>query len=94
MYLDKEEKIESSMYLLTLFFIITWISSTFAKEWDEENYPNPFHDFSLCNMDGSSYLCDPDEILSVTQRNRLNDLMIELEEQTRKVSVRRESLSA
>jgi hypothetical protein len=52
--------------------------------WDATNYPNPTAGgFRQCNMLTQSQICDPDQILSVADRNRINHELRQLETRTR-----------
>ncbi|PAV80795.1 hypothetical protein WR25_03352 [Diploscapter pachys] len=56
---------------------------SFAKDWSANDYPNPVIDFQKCGMKTSSYICDPDNILSESDRYRLNHELQQLETRTR-----------
>ncbi|VDO24933.1 unnamed protein product [Haemonchus placei] len=45
-----------------------------AQQWDASKYPNPRKGgFKQCNMKSASSVCDPDEVLSMESRYRLNN---------------------
>ncbi|VDM52209.1 unnamed protein product [Angiostrongylus costaricensis] len=55
-----------------------------AEEWDAYNYPNPTAgQFMECNMKTTSNICDPDGVLSVQARYRLDHDLKQLESRTR-----------
>lgn len=55
-----------------------------AQEWDANNFPNPTAgQFRECNMKTTASICDPDKILSESQRYRLNHELNQLESRTR-----------
>jgi hypothetical protein len=52
--------------LLALF-----VASSHSKEWTPANYPNPstLNGSKACQRPSQSFVCDPDEILSVDSAN-------------------------
>ncbi|KAE9421533.1 hypothetical protein Angca_000070 [Angiostrongylus cantonensis] len=55
-----------------------------AEEWDAYNYPNPTAgQFKECNMKTTANICDPDGVLSVQARYRLDHDLKQLESRTR-----------
>lgn len=56
-------------------------------EWDGSNFPNPTSgDFRQCNMRSTSNICDPDGVLTDSERYRLNHELHQMESRTRQVS--------
>ncbi|PAV91476.1 hypothetical protein WR25_18147 [Diploscapter pachys] len=52
-------------------------------EWDENSMPNPVTEYSRCGMDGPSFICDPDSVLSKEQRVGVNNQLRQIEMRTR-----------
>ncbi|KAM3716129.1 Nuclear pore complex protein [Dirofilaria immitis] len=70
----------SSIGLLLLLIF----SHSYCLEWDVSNFPNPTAgDYKRCRMRTTSNICDPDEILTESQRYRLNHELHQLESRTR-----------
>uniref|UniRef100_A0AC34QTY1 TPM domain-containing protein n=1 Tax=Panagrolaimus sp. JU765 TaxID=591449 RepID=A0AC34QTY1_9BILA len=64
--------------------LICLISLAKTVDWDANNFPNPTATgFRECNMKMSASICDPDGILSESQRYRLNHELNQLEARTR-----------
>ncbi|PAV65547.1 hypothetical protein WR25_00826 [Diploscapter pachys] len=53
------------------------------QKWNAGNYPNPMINFKQCGMKMSSLICDPDGVLSESDRYRLNHELQPLETRTR-----------
>lgn len=69
-----------------LLFLISFLYYTSGQQWDATNYPNPTTGgFKQCNMRSSANLCDPDQVLTESQRYRLNNDLNQLEQKTRQV---------
>uniref|UniRef100_A0A0N5BQQ4 TPM_phosphatase domain-containing protein n=1 Tax=Strongyloides papillosus TaxID=174720 RepID=A0A0N5BQQ4_STREA len=69
------------IFVITFLFLITFvISSTYSPS----TYPNPTNSngFRACNMKSISYICDPDEVLSFSDRYRLDYELRKLNERT------------
>lgn len=50
---------------------------------DEDNYPDPTQNgFQACGLSQKSYLCDPDLVLSVKERNDLSKMLNDFPNQT------------
>lgn len=74
----------SSIGLLRFISLFLFLSGCFSLEWDVSNFPNPTAgDYKRCNMRTTSNICDPDEILTESQRYRLNHELHQLESRTR-----------
>uniref|UniRef100_A0AAF5PSM1 TPM domain-containing protein n=2 Tax=Wuchereria bancrofti TaxID=6293 RepID=A0AAF5PSM1_WUCBA len=70
--------------LLRFISLLLFLSNSFCLEWDVSNFPNPTAgDFKRCHMRTTSNICDPDEILTESQRYRLNHELNQLEARTR-----------
>ncbi|XGW28523.1 hypothetical protein V3C99_008361 [Haemonchus contortus] len=55
-----------------LLFLMVALAAT--QQWDASKYPNPRKGgFKQCNMKSASSVCDPDEVLSMESRYRLNN---------------------
>lgn len=72
-------------------FVFLFLALSLAKaqqrtEWEASNYPNPTADgFARCNMKSTSSICDPDAVLTESQRYRINYEVNQLEARTRQV---------
>ena len=66
-------------------FLFSCIPTIFCQLWNANNYPNPLKNFTICNMKSSSFLCDPDSVLTDDQRDALNSVLNQLEARTYKV---------
>ncbi|EDO30764.1 predicted protein, partial [Nematostella vectensis] len=54
-----------------------------CKEWSKENFPNPIKDTEMCGRRGvSSWICDPDEVLSYADANTLEEMLRNIEQKT------------
>lgn len=71
--------------ILLIFFIF---SAAFGVDWDATNFPNPTGSgYAQCNMKSPSMICDPDHVLSESERYRLNYELNQLEASTRQVNL-------
>uniref|UniRef100_A0A1I7VTW6 TPM_phosphatase domain-containing protein n=1 Tax=Loa loa TaxID=7209 RepID=A0A1I7VTW6_LOALO len=74
----------SSIGILQLVLLLLILSSSYCLEWDVSNFPNPTAgDYKRCRMRTTSNICDPDEVLTDSQRYRLNHELHQLESRTR-----------
>uniref|UniRef100_A0A915PRU2 TPM domain-containing protein n=1 Tax=Setaria digitata TaxID=48799 RepID=A0A915PRU2_9BILA len=74
----------SSIGLLRLISLFLILFKCNCLEWDASNIPNPTAgDYKRCHMRTTSNLCDPDEVLTDSQRYRLNHELHQLEARTR-----------
>lgn len=72
--------------LLRLTTLLLILCNCYCIEWDASNYPNPTAgDFRRCGMRTVASICDPDEVLTESQRYRLNHELHQLESRTRQV---------
>lgn len=76
----------SSNFLLALLLCIGSIGFSHGELWTALHYPNPMNYPNLCNMPSQSRLCDPDAVLSESDRQRIDQELKKLEERTRQVS--------
>lgn len=55
-----------------------------ATEWDESSFPNPTGSgYRACKMLNRGSLCDPDDLLTQQDRQKLNYFAQQIEERTR-----------
>uniref|UniRef100_A0A915EIE0 TPM domain-containing protein n=1 Tax=Ditylenchus dipsaci TaxID=166011 RepID=A0A915EIE0_9BILA len=55
-----------------------------GQEWEASNYPNPTADgYAKCNMKSPANICDPDGVLTESERYRVNYELNQLESRTR-----------
>ncbi|VDN18062.1 unnamed protein product [Gongylonema pulchrum] len=67
-----------------LLLMVLILSDCQRVEWDASNFPNPTTvDFKRCNMRTTANICDPDKVLTESQRYRLNHELHQLESRTR-----------
>uniref|UniRef100_A0A1I7U402 TPM_phosphatase domain-containing protein n=1 Tax=Caenorhabditis tropicalis TaxID=1561998 RepID=A0A1I7U402_9PELO len=72
-----------------LIFLLIFLGSTSAKEWDAYNFPNPTAgQFQECKMRTTANICDPDGVLSEQSRYRLDHDLKQLETRTRQDNAR------
>lgn len=73
--------------LLLLLFLSDFVLGQ-KVQWESSNYPNPTTgDWQRCNMRSKSLLCDPDAVLSESERYRVNYELNQLESSTRQVRI-------
>ncbi|VDN06010.1 unnamed protein product [Thelazia callipaeda] len=73
--------VSKSLWCTIVLFIFCYCQQL---EWDASNLPNPTgSDFKQCNMRSTSNICDPDHVLSESDRYRLNHELNQLESRTR-----------
>ncbi|KAK6019504.1 hypothetical protein OSTOST_14859 [Ostertagia ostertagi] len=54
--------------------LLSLVTLSIQQRWDASQYPNPRKGgFKQCNMRSASSVCDPDEVLSIESRYRLNN---------------------
>jgi hypothetical protein len=76
----------NSLFLLTLLLCQFGCFFGQRQQWEPANYPNPTAgDWQRCNMRSRSLLCDPDGVLSESERYRVNYELGQLEASTRQV---------
>lgn len=79
----------SSIGPLRFLPVLLILSKCQRVEWDAANFPNPTAgDFKRCNMRTTANICDPDGVLTESQRYRLNHELHQLESRTRQVNCR------
>lgn len=62
--------------VVTGLILSVWVSATFAKHWSPQSFPNPVTDTRLCGRNGkSSWICDPDLILSPHTQNVIEGII-------------------
>uniref|UniRef100_A0A914GRI5 Uncharacterized protein n=1 Tax=Globodera rostochiensis TaxID=31243 RepID=A0A914GRI5_GLORO len=75
----------SSLLFLPFFLSICPQLLAIAASSPVDDYPNPLRDgqFAKCKMPRKSYLCDPDEVLSSEERERLAQMLDSFRDQTK-----------
>jgi hypothetical protein len=77
-----------SMRLIALVALIVQLAVA-RQEWDAASYPNPTSEgFRQCNMKSTASICDPDSVLTESERYRLNHELSQLEGRTRQENAR------
>ncbi|KAL3123275.1 hypothetical protein niasHT_006818 [Heterodera trifolii] len=73
-------------FLLFPFFLLTFFCPQFLSASSLiSDYPNPLRDgqFAKCKMPRKSYVCDPEEVLSADERQKLAEMLDSFQEQTK-----------
>ena len=72
-----------SKFVPILFFICMNQILVYGKQWLKERIPNPLIDLGSCGRDGkASYVCDPDNFLSLKAADFIDDVIYNISSPT------------
>lgn len=69
---------------MKIFVLLSFPLLLTATTWDSTNFPNPVsNNFGACNIPSKGLVCDPDNVLTAEDRERLSNTTKLFEEQTK-----------